>query len=56
MKCKKCGYPRVSYKESRRKRWKGRFGDSSRVEKGEETRTSFQINPCPKCGYKGDKE
>jgi len=52
-KCPKCGYPRASYETSRKKRWKGRFGDSSRVEKETEERTNFQMNPCPKCGYEG---
>ena len=51
MNCPKCGYSRASYKESRKRRWKGRFGDSGRLERADEPRTNFQLNPCPNCGF-----
>lgn len=51
MKCEKCGYPRVTYVVSRKKRWKGAFGDAFRADRETEGRVDFKSNPCPKCGH-----
>lgn len=56
MKCPQCGYPRISYVDSRRKLWKGQAGDAYRQERASEPRKNFQTNPCPKCGWKGKIE
>lgn len=49
--CPKCGSHRCKYIESRRKKWKGRAGDSSRSG-STESRTDFNVK-CSKCGFKG---
>jgi len=54
MKCPKCGYPRLRYRSSRKKRWKGRAGDSARSERADEPRTDFHVEKCPICGFKGE--
>jgi len=51
MKCPKCGYPRLRYKESRKALWKGK--EPQRREQVKESRKNFQVE-CPKCSFKGE--